>query len=101
MFRKLGHVVVALALAVAIGTASAQPVEARGGRTAAIIGGTIIGLGVLGALSHARDRDYYYDGCYKGPLRCERVRGPCYYNKYGDYVCRRGHERCYRPTYCD
>ena len=94
------HVFIALAMAVAVSSAATQPAEARGGRTAAFVGGTLFGLGVLGAYAHARDRAYY-GGCYKGPPRCEWVPGPCYYNKWGDYVCRRGYERCYRPTYCD
>lgn len=98
MFRKLTHPLMALTLATAMTATSVQPAEAgRGGRTAAFITGTIIGLGLAGAIAHGRT----YGGCYKGRLRCEWVKGPCYYNKYGDYVCRRGHERCWRPTYCD
>lgn len=100
MLRKLVQVLMALTLAVGIGAGYVQPAGANGGRTAAIVGGTIIGLGVLGAYAHARDRAYY-GGCYRGPTRCEWVKGPCFYNRYGDYVCRRGYERCYRPTYCD
>lgn len=102
MFRKLAHPLMALTLAtVAVGAGSVQPAEAgRGGRAAAFVGGTIIGLGIAGAIASGRDRAYY-GGCYKGRPRCEWVDGPCYYNKYGDYVCRRGYERCYRPTYCD
>jgi hypothetical protein len=103
MIKKFVHAFMALALAIGVGLSATAPAEAgRGGRTAAIVGGTIIGLGVLGAYAHARDRAYYRgDGCYKGPLRCERVGKRCFYNRYGDYVCRGGTERCYRPTYCD
>jgi len=101
MIKNVVHVLLALTLAVAIGVTTAQPADAgRGGRTAEFVGGTILGLGIAGAIAHDRDRASY-GGCYKGRLRCEWVDGPCYYNKYGDYVCRRGHERCYRPTYCD
>ncbi len=100
MLKKILGAVLALSFAIGLGAASVQPAEARGGRTAAIVGGTIIGLGILGAAAHARDRNYY-GGCYKGPVRCERVGKRCFYNKYGDYVCRGGAERCYRPTYCD
>lgn len=98
MFKKLAHPFMALTLAAAMSATSVQTAEAgRGGRAAAFIGGTIIGLGIAGAIAHGRT----HGGCYKGRLRCEWVDGPCYYNKYGDYVCRRGHERCWRPTYCD
>jgi hypothetical protein len=100
MIRKLVHVLLALSLAIGIGAATAQPADARGGRTAAFVGGTILGLGIMGAYAHARDHAYY-GGCYKGPLRCERVGRRCFYNRYGDYVCRGGREHCYRETYCD
>ncbi len=99
MVKKLASFFLALTFVFAVGAASSQPAEARGGRTAAIVGGTIIGLGILGAMNSSRAG--YYGGCYKGPVRCERGPRRCYYNKYGDYVCRRGGERCYRPTYCD
>lgn len=106
MFRKLAHPFMALTLAFALAAAAAQPAEAgRGGRAAAFIGGTLLGLGIAGAIAHAHGHGHvYYDdypSCYKGPLRCKWVKGPCYYNKWGDYVCRRGYERCWRPTYCD
>lgn len=106
MFRKLAHPIMALTLVFALAAAAAQPAEAgRGGRAAAFIGGTLLGLGIAGAIAHGRGHgDVYYDdygGCYKGRLRCKWVEGPCYHNKYGDYVCRRGRERCWRPTYCD
>lgn len=105
MFRKLAHPFMALTLAFAVAAAAAQPAEAgRGGRAAAFIGGTLLGLGIAGAIAHGRGHAYYDDyggGCYKGRLRCKWVEGPCYYNRYGDYVCRRGHKRCWRPTYCD
>jgi hypothetical protein len=104
MFRKFAHPIMALSLMFAIAAAAAQPAEAgRGGRAAAFVGGTLLGLGIAGAIAHGHGPVYYedYGRCYKGRLRCKWVEGPCYYNKYGDYVCRRGHERCWRPTYCD
>lgn len=105
MLKKLAHPFLALALAFAIAASMAQPADAgRGGRAAAFVGGTLLGLGIAGAIAHAHGPTVYYEepgGCYKGRLRCKWVEGPCYYNKYGDYICRRGHERCWRPTYCD
>jgi hypothetical protein len=101
MIKKLIHAALALTLAIGVGFASVQPVEARGGRTAAIVGGTILGLGLLGAYAEGRERTYYRESCYQGPPQCRWVEGPCYYNSRGDYICRRGYEKCYRPTICD
>lgn len=103
MLRKLTHPLMGLVLAFAVAASMAQPAEAgRGGRAAAFVGGTLLGLGIAGALAHAHGPVYYEEPvCYKGRLRCKWVEGPCYYNKYGDYVCKRGYQHCWRPTYCD
>jgi hypothetical protein len=109
MIRKLLLSVMALALVAGSALVSAQPADARGGRFAAGVAAGLIGLGVLGAYAHARDRDYYPyrprrvygDGCYRGPERCYRAAERCFYNRYGDYVCRGGGLRCHRPLYCD
>lgn len=95
-----------LASAMVFGTmvTTAEQAEAgRGGRVAAGVAAGIIGLGLLGAYAHARDRHYYrsHGGCYKGPERCSWKGRHCFENRYGDYVCRGGHYSCYRPTYCD
>ena len=95
------------ALVLAAGTvmASVQPAEAgRGGRTAAGIAAGIIGLGILGAYAHSRDRDDYYHHdaeCYPGPRECGWTNRRCYIDRWGDEVCRGGRWRCWRPTYCD
>jgi hypothetical protein len=101
MYRKIINVVMASALVAGVCAASVQPAEARRGSFAAGVAAGVIGLGLLGAYAHARDRVYYEGGCYRGPMRCEWTPGRCYYNDYGDRICRRGYERCYRPTYCD
>ena len=91
-----------LALALVAGTtiATAPSAEAgRGGRTAGIVAGTVIGLGVLGAYAASRDRAYYRS-CYPGRQRCDVVGQRCWYSRYGEYVCK-DDVRCYRPTVCD
>ena len=91
-----------LALTLAAGTmiASTSSAEAhRGYRGAGIVAGTIIGLGVLGAYAASRDRGYYRS-CYAGRQRCDVVGQRCWYNRYGEYVCK-DDVRCYRPQVCD
>lgn len=98
-----------LALTLAFGTlaTSYEPAEAgrRGARVAAGVAGAIIGLGVLGAYAHARDREYRYrdyePACYKGPRECGWVGRKCFENRYGEEVCRGGRWTCWRDTYCD
>lgn len=104
MFKKLMSALMAVALAIGVGFSTTQPAEARrGAGVAAGVAAGIIGLGVLGAYAHARDRAYY-DGygpaCYQGPRECRWTGRVCRYNYYGDYVCRGGHYQCYRPTIC-
>jgi hypothetical protein len=103
MFRKTMQCL--LALTVVLGLAVAvisQPAEARrGGSIAAGVAvGTILGLGIAGAY----DRGYYYSGgpgCFRGPRQCQWVGRSCWYNRYGEYVCRGGDYRCWRPLICD
>lgn len=98
------QVFAALVLAVGTVMASVQPAEAgRGGRTAAGIAAGIIGLGILGAYAHSRDRDYYHHDaeCYPGPRECGWTNRRCYIDRWGDEVCRGGRWRCWHPTYCD
>lgn len=109
MIRKLMHAMLALTLVTGSIAASIQPAEAgRGGRTAAGIAAGIIGLGILGAYAHSRDRDEYYRDdyyrdaeCYPGPEECGWTRRRCYTDSWGDTVCRGGRWVCSRPTYCD
>lgn len=98
MLKTLMNTGLALALVAGAGIASTQQAEARGGRTAGIVAGSIIGLGVLGA--YAASRDGYYRSCYPGRQRCDVVGQKCWYNRHGEYVCK-DDVRCYRPRICD
>jgi hypothetical protein len=101
MLNKLKYMGLALALTAGATVALAPAAEARRGyRTAGIVAGTIIGLGVLGAYAHSRERHYYHRSCYPGRQRCEVVGQRCWYTRYGEYTCR-DDVRCWRPTYCD
>ena len=108
MIKKLTSLAMAGALAlVAIGSAP-QPAEAYRGNGIGfgIAAGIIAGAAITGAYGYPRyyrSSGYYaYDGgCYAGPRQCRRVGGSCDYNRFGDYVCRGGSVRCYRPTVCD
>jgi hypothetical protein len=105
MLKKLMASVLALTLAFgAVMTSSASPAEAgRGGRVAAGVAAGIIGLGLLGAYAHARDRHYrdYGEVCYRGPRECGWVGGRCFINRYGEEICRGGRWSCWRDTVCD
>lgn len=105
MFKKIMHAAAALTVVLGIAAASAQPAEAHrrgGGLAAGLAIGTILGLGIAGA--HAGPRYYGYDegpGCYPGPRQCSHYGRSCWYNRYGERVCRGGEYRCWRPTICD
>jgi hypothetical protein len=108
MMKKLMTAVLALTMAFGTLTIQATDAEAgrRGGRLAVGVAAGIIGLGILGAAANARGhhRDRYYSSdreCYPGPERCSRGAERCWYDSFGDYVCRRGEYRCYRETICD
>jgi len=106
MLKKFMSPVLALMLAFgAVMSATTVPAEAgRGGRVAAGVAAGIIGLGVLGAYAHARDRHYYRDDeevCYRGPRECGWVGRRCFENRYGETVCRGGRWTCWRDTHCD
>jgi hypothetical protein len=103
MIRKMVQCLLALTIVLGIGATMSQPAEAgRGGRIAAGVAvGTILGLGIAGAYD---DRRYYYregPDCYRGPRQCQSVGRSCWYNRVGEYVCRGGDYRCWRPTICD
>ena len=98
----LSHWILALALVFGFATAQVQPAEAgRGGRVAAGVAAGLITLGILGAYANSRGRHHYNVECYRGPRRCRWVRGGCWHDRYGDYVCRRSYRKCWRPRYCD
>ena len=108
MLKKILGSLMAMTLAVGMITAQPSTAEAghRGGRVAAGVAAGIIGLGVLGAIAHAdehRNRGYYRSSgeCYPGPERCGYSNRRCFYNSWGDYVCRRGEYRCWRETICE
>ena len=98
MLKKLTHALMALTMVAGIGTATVQPAEAR--RGGGLVAGAIVGGVVAGALI-AGSRRSYAGSCYAGPRRCEWYGRHCFYNRYGDYVCRGGDYRCWRPTICD
>jgi hypothetical protein len=104
MKKKIMQSAAALALVAGIFAATAQDAEARRGRGigAGIFIGTLFGLGIAGAYGAPR----YYDdddgpSCYRGPRQCDYVGRSCWYNRYGERVCREGQYRCWRPTVCD
>lgn len=106
MIKKVMQSLMALALVVGVTASSIQPAEAgRGGRVAAGVAAGIIGLGLLGAYAHSRDRDEYYHRsrgeCYPGPEECGWKNRRCFTNSWGDRICRGGRWTCWRPTYCD
>jgi hypothetical protein len=103
MLKKATTLLFTLALAMALTVTSFDSAEARRGRGAAIAGGVALGILALGAAassgrSHAYDRG---GGCYRGPRECRWTGGECFYDRWGDRVCRGGYRECYRPTYCD
>ena len=104
MFKKIMNSLMALALVAGVTASTIQPAEAhRGGRgVAAGVAAGIIGLGILGAYAHSRDRHYYRESnCYPGPEECGWKNRRCFTNSWGDRVCRGGRWTCWRPTYCD
>ncbi len=105
MMKKIMQALMALTLVVGVAASSIQPAEAhRSGRgVAAGVAAGIIGLGILGAYAHSRDREYYRASgeCYPGPEECGWKNRRCFTNSWGDRVCRGGRWTCWRPTYCD
>lgn len=100
MLKKLTQFVMAAALVAGIAASTPTPAEARrGGLAAGVAVGTILGLGIAGA--YAGPRYYGEGGCYRGPRQCAWVDRTCWHNRFGEYVCRGGDYRCWRPTYCD
>ena len=101
MWKTVTKSLLALAVVLGLSATVSQPADARGGRVAAGVAvGTLLGLGIAGAYAGPR---YYGDGpgCYRGPRQCDWVGRSCWTNRYGEYVCRGGERRCWRPTICD
>jgi hypothetical protein len=101
--KKLLSAVTALTLALGVVASSSEPAEAgRGGRIAAGVAAGVIGLGILGAYAHARDRHYYAGSCYRVGGGCYWKEGHCWYNRWGERHCRRGYRVCEPArTVCD
>ncbi|MGQ0673778.1 MAG: hypothetical protein ACT4N2_13005 [Hyphomicrobium sp.] len=110
MLNKLSRPLMATALVAGVMAttlvSSIEPAEARRGRGIALgVAAGIIGLGVAAAIANDRRGPRYYyrshGGCYPGPEQCGWSNRRCFYNNWGDYVCRGGRYTCWRPTYCD
>jgi hypothetical protein len=106
MWTNVMKVLTALVVVLGVATSTVQPAAAgwRGGGVAAGVAvGTLLGLGIAGAYAGPRYYPYapYAPGCYRGPRHCEWVERSCWYNRFGESVCRGGDYRCWRPTYCD
>jgi len=104
MLKKLMQSAAALTLVLGIAAVTSQQAEAhrRGGLAAGVAIGTILGLGIAGAYAGPRYHGYYDGpGCYPGPRRCGYVGRSCWFNNYGERVCRGGDYRCWRTQICD
>jgi hypothetical protein len=102
MLKKIMMTTMAAVVAIGLGLSAAAPsAEARGGRTAAIVGLGILGLAVGAAAANAGPR-YYREGCYRVAGACYWKEGSCFINRYGEEVCRRGYRVCEPSrTVCD
>lgn len=104
MFKKITTSVAALTMALGLGlTSMSQTADARGGRTAAIVGLGVLGALAIGAASaNASNRTYYRERCYRVGGGCHWREGRCYINRHGDEVCSRGYKVCEPArTVCD
>lgn len=110
MFRKYLNLLAAVAVlagAMAFTAEQAQAHRRGNGIAAGVAIGTILGLGIAGAYAgerYSRGPAYFADappGCYRGPRECGWTGRRCWFDGYGDRVCRGGEWRCWRPTICD
>jgi hypothetical protein len=114
MLKRIMRSVLVFTVVIGITGAMTQSADAgRRGRIAAGVAvGTLLGLGIAGAYAgpryypgpaYYRGPAYYDDGpdCYRGPRQCHYVGRSCWYNRYGEYICRGGEYRCWRPRICD
>lgn len=95
MIKKLMSLGMVVALAAGVMAASAGEADARRGRGVAVgVAAGVIGLGILGAAAAANAGPRYYGGPayygYGGPryYGCY-TRRQCWYDRWGDPVCRR------------
>ncbi len=99
MFKKVIYSLMALTMAVGVMVSTSAPAEARRG---GVVAGAVVGGLLAGALIAGASRPSYAgERCYKGPRQCDWAGRHCFYNRFGDYVCRGGEYRCWRPTICD
>lgn len=104
MFKKFANALMALTLGFGFAVSSVPQAEARGGAGVAVgVAAGLIGLGLIGAAAHARDRYYVDEGreCYRGPRQCHWAGRRCFENRWGDTVCRGGDYICDRPLICE
>ena len=111
VLKRLLSIALAFALFLGAVATAPQPAEARRGYGAGIglgIAAGVLAGAAIGGYAYGYPRYYRYsryysvsDSCYLGPRQCRRVGADCDYNRFGDYVCRGGTLRCYRPTICD
>ncbi len=99
--KKLVYAMLALVMALGAVVTSSQTAEARG--RGGLVAGAIVGGVLAGALLAGSSRRAYASGpvCHYGPRQCEWAGRHCFYNRFGDYVCRGGDYRCWRPRICD
>jgi hypothetical protein len=100
VLRKMAQSAAALGIALGIASTSLEPAQAGGGRVAAGVAAGLVAGTLLGAYAYGGPR-YYEPACYPGPRQCDWVGRRCWYNNVGDYVCRGGEWRCWRPRVCD
>jgi hypothetical protein len=96
----------ALVLAAALFAISSAPASADyywgrgGGAFAAGVATGIVGLGILGAAAAAQRPYYYGANCRPGPMECQYVTPPCFYGRFGDYICPAPERRCFERPVC-
>lgn len=101
MLKKAFAVMATLLLAASLNVGTFTAAQAghhhHGRNGAAIVGGAVLGILALEALSSEQRAR----GCYEGPRRCHWVPRRCRENDWGERVCRGGHEECSRRVVCD
>jgi len=109
MLKKIFQVLLALSLIVGVLAAPIETAEARRGTGVAVgVGLGLLGLGLLATQGYAYGPGpAYYGygpgpaGCYPGPRQCGFTGRHCFNDYYGNYVCRGGQYRCWRPAICE
>lgn len=99
MRSKVAVGLLAVSTAAAALSGATVPAEAKNGRNVAIgVAAGLVTLGVIAGAANAGSRR----SCYTVGGGCHWREGKCFYNRYGDYVCRQGYQVCEpRRTVCD